>query len=299
MKCKYCGSKVKQDAKFCDKCGKEVGKELTNVEKIEKQVRSMGVTINAFGWFSIIFKLLFYVLQLLNIDALGFETDYTGLLLSLLVGFLFVILGNRIKNVHDKKIKTYLTILLIITILFSVLAWSTGGSVGLIVLVYMIVSVINYNKFLKEEDYKESLIEQDHKIKKGGWILIIVLSLVLGWFALSYDMDNLYSDITPSDIEETVALIKNSNNLPQEIDEVTVWLDVTAQEDAIRYHYELSNLGDREVSEALLRDFIKDGICADIDISNALKGGVNMEYFYTVKETGEEFLVVFTEGDCQ
>jgi len=112
-------------------------------------------------------------------------------------------------------------------------------------------------------------------------------------------MNNLYSDITPSDIQETVAFIKNSNNLPQTIDEVTAWTDVTAKEGAIRYHYELSNLGDRPVSEALLRDFIEDGICADRDIMSALKGGVNMEYSYTVKETGEKFLVVFTEEDCE
>lgn len=298
MKCNYCGKTIKKDAKVCEKCGKEVGKELTNLEQIEKKVRNIGVTINAIGWFSIIIYVLIYGAQYLDGGFGSFIPDLTGFFVSVVVGLLFVILGNRIKNVYDKNIKKYLTVLLVVTILFSILAWSTGGVGGIFVLIYLVASISKYKKLLKEEEYKELLEEQDHKIKKTGWILLIISTLVLGWLALSYDMNNLYTDITPADIQETVEFIKNSNNLPQTVDEVTVWTDVTAEEGAIRYHYEISNLGDREISEALLRDFIEDGICADRDITGALKGGVNMEYSYTVKETGEEFLVVFTEEDC-
>ncbi len=298
MKCNYCGKTIKKDAKVCEKCGKEVGKELTNLEQIEKKVNNIGVSINAIGWLTIIINPLLYGIEYLDGTITSYIPNLTGLFLSTVVGLLFVILGSRIKNVYDKNIKKYLSILLIITILFSILAWATGGFVGIFVLIYLISSISKYKKLLKEEEYKEKLEEKEHKIKKTGWILLIISALVLGWLALSYDMNNLYTDITPADIEETVEFIKNSNNLPRTVDEVTVWTDVTAEEGAIRYHYKISNLGDREISEALLRDFIEDGICADRDISSALKGGVNMEYSYTVKETGEEFLVVFTEEDC-
>lgn len=298
MKCNYCGKTLKKDAKVCDKCGKEAGKELTNLEQIEKKVKNIGITINAIGWFSIIINVLMYGAEYLDGTFTSYIPNLTGLFLSMVVGLFFVVLGNRIKNVYDKNIKKYLTILLIATALFTILAWSTGGIVGIFVLIYLISSLPTYNKLLKEDEYKELLEEQDHKIKKGGWILLIISTLVLGWLALSYDMNNLYTDITPSDIEEVVAFIENSYDLPQTIDEVTVWKDVTAEDGAIRYHYELSNLGEREVSEALLRDFIEDGICADTDVANTLKGGFNMEYSYTVKETGEKFLVVFTEEDC-
>lgn len=299
MKCNYCGKTLKKDEEICDKCGKEAGKELTNLEQIEKKVKNIGITINAIGWFSIIVNILMYGAEYLDGTFTSYIPNLTGLLLNTVVGLSFIVLGNKIKNVYDKDIKKYLTILLVATILFSILAWSTGGIVGIFALIYLISSLSTYNKLLKEDEYNELLTEQDHKIKKGGWILIIISVLVLGWLALRYDMNYLYSEITPSDIQETVTLIKKSNDLPKEVDEVTTWLDVTAQEDAIRYHYELYNLGERPVSEELLRDFVKDGICADRDISNALKGGVNMEYFYTVRETGEEFLVVFTEGDCK
>lgn len=298
MKCNYCGKSLKKDAKVCDKCGREVGKELSNLEQIEKKVRNIGVTINAIGWFSIIVYVLLYGAQYLDEGFGSFIPDLTGFFVSVVVGLLFVILGNRIKNVYDKNIKKYLTVLLVVTILFSILAWSTGGIGGIFVLIYLISSLSTYNKLLKEEEYKEKLEEKEHKIKKAGWILFVIATLVLGWLALSYDMNNLYTDITTSDVEEVTEFIKNSNDLPQRIDEVTVWLDVTAEEDAIRYHYELSNLGERPVSEELLRDFIEDGICADRDIKNALEGGIDMEYFYTVRETGEDFLVVFTSEDC-
>jgi hypothetical protein len=172
------------------------------------------------------------------------------------------------------------------------------GLVGIFLLIYLISSVSSYNKLLKEDEYKEKLEEKEHKIKKFGWAILVVSMVIVYWLSLSYDMNNLYTDITPDDVEEVVAFIENSYDLPQTVDEVTVWTDVTAEEGAIRYHYELSNLGDREVSEALLRDFIEDGICADTDVANTLKGGINMEYSYTVKETGEKFLVVFTEEDC-
>jgi hypothetical protein len=298
MKCNYCGKTLKKDTKVCDKCGKEVGKELTNIEQTEKKVRNIGVTINAIGWLTIIINGLLYGIEYVGGTITSYIPDLTGILLFTVVGLLFVILGNRIKDVYDKNIKKYLTILLIVTILFSILAWSTGGAGGAFVLIYLIVSLSSYNKYLKEDEYKEKLEEKEHKIKKTGWILLIISTLVLGWLGLNYDMNNLYTDITASDVEEVTEFIKNSNDLPQRIDEVTVWLDVTAEEDAIRYHYELSNLGERAVSEELLRDFIEDGICADRDIKNALEGGIDMEYFYTVKETGEDFLVVFTKEDC-
>jgi hypothetical protein len=298
MKCNYCGKTLKKDTKVCDKCGKEVGKELTNIEQTEKKVRNIGVTINAIGWLTIIINGLLYGIEYVVGTITSYIPDLTGILLFTVVGLLFVILGNRIKDVYDKNIKKYLTILLIVTILFSILAWSTGGAGGAFVLIYLIVSLSSYNKYLKEDEYKEKLEEKEHKIKKTGWILLIISTLVLGWLALNYDRNNLYTDITASDVEEVTEFIKNSNDLPQRIDEVTVWLDVTAEEDAIRYHYELSNLGERPVSEELLRDFIEDGICADSDIKNALEGGIDMEYFYTVKETGEDFLVVFTKDDC-
>lgn len=168
MKCNYCGKTLKKDEKVCNKCGKEVGKELTNLEQIEKKVKNIGVIINAMGWFFIIENILLYGAEYLDGTITSYIPDLTGLLLSVVVGLLFVILGNRIKNVYDKNIKKYLTILLIITILFLILAWSTEGIVGTSVLIYLISSLPTYNNLLKEDEYKELLTEQDHKIKKGG-----------------------------------------------------------------------------------------------------------------------------------
>jgi len=183
MKCNYCGKTLKKDAKVCDKCGKEVGKELTNLEQIEKKVKNIGITINAIGWFSIIVNVLMYGAEYLDGTLASYIPDLTGLFLSVVLGLLFVVLGNRIKNVYEKNIKKYLMILLItiITIiLFLIITWSTEGGVGILVLIYLITSISTYNKLLKEDEYRKLLEEQDHKIKKGGWILLIISTLVLG-----------------------------------------------------------------------------------------------------------------------
>ncbi len=278
---------------------KNIEKESLSIEQIEKQVKSIGIITNALGWFTIILNLLVFLLQILNIDVLDLKTDFTGLFLSLLVGFLFVVLGNRIKSVYDEKIKTYITILLVIIIIFSAVVWSAGGFIGLFGLIYMIYAYIKYNKLLKNEEYKGSLVGKEYKIKKVGWIVIAVLSLILAFLAYTLDANYMSSDISDSDIQKVVDSLKSSYDFPLQFNEQVVWTDVTAEGNAMRYHYEISNLGDIEISEELTKEHMIDVICGDSSTKNLLDNGIDLEYLYTIKETREEILLSFTSEDCK
>lgn len=278
---------------------KKIEKESLSIEQIEKQVKSIGVMINALGWFTIILNLLVFLLQILDIKILDLKTDFTGLFLSLLVGFLFVVLGNRIKSVYDEKIKTYITILLVIIVIFSVVVWSAGGLIGLFGFIYMIYAYIKYNKLLKNEKYKGALVGKEYKIKKVGWIIIAVLSLVLAFLAFALDANYMSSDISDSDIQKVVDSLKSSYDFPLQFNELVIWSDVTAEGNAMRYHYEISNLGDIEISEELTKEHMIDVICGDSSTKDLLDSGIDLEYLYTIKETREEILLSFTSEDCK
>ena len=289
---------MKKDTKVCPKCGKEIGKELTKIEEIEKKVKSMGTTIHAFGWFVLISNTVFYIA---GMEYSDFSPSLSSLIITFSFSIVLIILGNRIESVYDKKIKKYLTICMILSILLTLMVFLTGGTMGLFALAF-VVSIVSswakYEGFLEEEKYRSALVQKNYRIKKLGWILMIIVMVGAFLVSLNYEINNLYTDVEKSDIQEIVDFIEDSYSLPKRIDEVTIWESVSGTENAIRYNYQLSNLSGREVSEELLREHIEDGVCADTDINNLLEAGVNVEYFYTVKETRETYLVVFKKGDC-
>lgn len=68
MECRYCSNKLPNEARFCNKCGKpvEVEKPTVDVEKIRKNLKNTGNSVNAVGWLTIIINVGFYLWGLLD-----------------------------------------------------------------------------------------------------------------------------------------------------------------------------------------------------------------------------------------
>src|SRR3989338_3725752 len=98
-------------------------------------------------------------------------------------------------------------------------------------------------------------------------------------------------------IKETVKQVKATEKLPSKLDDVTTWVDVTAQPDAIRYHYVLDGLDTSQLSNEFLKDYLRGALC-NSQGSTLLKLDINMEYSYTVKGSQQKFFVVMTKDDC-
>lgn len=299
MRCKYCGKKLAEDVKNCERCGKEVGKELTYLEKVEREVKIIGTTIYILGWFEIVINLIMYSVPYFEGSVTTYVPNLTGLLFEIVLAILFIILGNRIKNVYDINIRKYLIILLVATIFVYIMPWSNSNIVGMFPLAYLVYALYAYNIYKRDNEYKGLLKVQSFKIKKSIWILISILLLPLTWLTLRYDISNTYIEITPENIKKQVQIIKGSNDFPMVIDEVTVCTDITVEGEVVQYHLERSNPNGQVITKESLKKSIIDTRCSDKDTSFILDSGIAMEYQYTIKETGEEFLIPLSSEDCK
>ena len=133
MYCKYCGSKLKEDADVCIKCGKLLKSETSLPEKTK--VPGKGISIA--GMILGIVALLVVVTDFVDIDEIGYELaigyeiefilsviDYvysnflisiTGLVLSI-IGIVKNRNGFNISGIILNGISIFLTIILFITI---------------------------------------------------------------------------------------------------------------------------------------------------------------------------------------
>ncbi len=113
--------------------------------------------------------------------------------------------------------------------------------------------------------------------------------------------DGIFIDQTSktSLISSTVEGVKSQLKIPSQLDDVTTITDVTAQPNAIRYHYVLSNIDSDKISKDFLKNYLSTSICENNDTKNLLNMDINMEYSYTVKETNQNYFFTFNKADCQ
>ena len=91
---------------------------------------------------------------------------------------------------------------------------------------------------------------------------------------------------------------KASMVLPSHLDSVTTLTDITAEPDAIRYHYTLSNADVSNLSNDYLKNYLKTNICETAETKNLLNRDINMEYSYIVENTTQSYFVSFNKADC-
>jgi hypothetical protein len=325
MHCKNCNNLLPENAKFCNKCGKPVNVEKSkvnhssvDVEKIKKSLKNTGNSVYAIGWLTIIINIGIYLWSALdkNFADSGLPaSDLSGTFLMVVAASIFIILGNRIRGLVDKNIKLYLQVLLGLSLLLLVWVLSTGGRVGILfflVVAYLISSLIKIRKAMKSKEFTATLTNPKYKLDKKGWIIFALVAILLFFVAVVIDLsspsfqevsDNL-PQVSSNDnfskadlISETVRQIKAEMTLPNQLDEVTKLVDISAQPDAIRYHYILSNVDTSSLSNSYLKNFLISDICSNPDTKNLLDYGINMEYSYTV-DTGERYFITFTKADC-
>lgn len=323
MNCKHCDNKLVSDAKFCNKCGKpvEAKRPKVDIKKIKKSLENTGKFVYAIGWITIIINPGIYLWSVLdkNFAESGLPAiDLSGTFLMIVVAIIFIIFGNRIRGLVDKNIKLYLQILLGFSILLLVLALSTGGRVGILfflVVAYLISSLVSIYKAMKVEEFTATLTSPKYKLDKKGWIIFAVVAVVIFFVTVGIDLStqensdyllennstqtqNSNSNSKADIISETVKKIKAEMSLPNQIDETTLLVDITAEPNAIRYQYVISGIDTSQLSNSYLKSFLGSSICENADTKNLLNYGINMEYSYTVKSSTQKYFVSFTKNDC-
>lgn len=144
----------------------------------------------------------------------------------------------------------------------------------------------------------------DKKVEKkspfGAVISVVVFLLAFGVVRYltqeTISPSNNYSKAEL--ITETVKEVKSSMTLPSRLDEATLLTDVTAQPNAIRYHYTLSGIDTDSLSNSYLKEFLAPDLCATPETKNLLDQDIGMEYSYVVEGSSQSYFVSFAKIDC-
>lgn len=327
MNCKKCDNKLVESAKFCNKCGTPVqldpaeeAKTKGNIEKLKKSVINTGNSVYAIGWITIILNVGIYIWSILdkNFSESGLPaTDLAGVYIMVVASVIFIILGARIKKLQDRNIKTYLQVLLGISLLLLVWILSTGGRVGLLfflVLIYLLSSIGTMRKLMKIDEFSSTLTSPEYKLNKKGWVIFAVSAFILFFVAVGFDsvvrgafgngndiktfqQANNYSK--EELVRQIVESAKSQTTLPMELDSVTTLTNITAQPDAIRYEYILHDLEDTSgLSNSAFRNLISPDLCKNKSLTDILSEDINIEYSYAVRGTSQTYFISFTKGDC-
>jgi hypothetical protein len=100
-------------------------------------------------------------------------------------------------------------------------------------------------------------------------------------------------------INQVVREVKTQISLPYQLDQVTKMVDVTAEPNAIRYHYILSGIDTSKITNDLLRNSLIQNICSNKDTKGFLNQDINMEYSYSVENSTQKYFVSLTKTDCK
>jgi hypothetical protein len=96
-----------------------------------------------------------------------------------------------------------------------------------------------------------------------------------------------------------VQAVKEKTVLPKKIDDSTTITDITAENNAIRYHYLLSDVDTSELSNESLKESLISSICQSGDTNDLFEQGINIEFLYKIENSSQSYLVKFTKSDCQ
>ncbi len=158
-------------------------------------------------------------------------------------------------------------------------------------------------KIQKEEvkDIPQSITNQpvlkEKPIKNSNAGIYIVISIIFSVVIITW-VYNKFNNSNDKVINDMVTYLKTEWDLPTEIDEYTVLVDVTPQANAIRYHYIVSGLGDLSLTSSDLKSFLLPSACNDSDIMDLLREGINLEYSYVCDDSLNTYFFVISEDDC-
>jgi uncharacterized membrane protein YvbJ len=99
-------------------------------------------------------------------------------------------------------------------------------------------------------------------------------------------------------INEMVRTVKEDYNLPVELDSVTTMVDVTAQPNAIRYHYILSGVDTKQISNESIKSNLLGELCDNSETMTILNQGIDMQYLYSMEDNSQTYFVSVTQADC-
>lgn len=128
----------------------------------------------------------------------------------------------------------------------------------------------------------------------GIVVAIAVAGLVRWGFTAAFG-GNAKQDM----IASSVAEIRKQSDLPKQVDSVTTWTAVTAEDDAIHYAYRVSSGVDpAAVSKSSVKRSIVPTLCSTDSTRKILDDDIAMRYTYTFDGSSKTMDLTVTKADC-
>ena len=134
----------------------------------------------------------------------------------------------------------------------------------------------------------------------GSCVLIALMLIII--FLQSYHSQNNVATTIQTPQELATSIVRRTNaqtTYPKAEDSVTDLTGFTSDGNTIIYHEQLHDADVSNVTDASLRNLVQPKVCANTTMTNILAKGVNVEYLYIVKETGQQFIVNIQHSDCR
>lgn len=158
------------------------------------------------------------------------------------------------------------------------------------------------NEEIKSEEIKSTSEQKtDKKSTLTSIVSVVVFILAIGVGKYLIQGDSSTGNNSQSKVEiinQAVKEAKLSITLPSQLDSATTLTDITAETNAIRYHYILANIDTSSVSNESLKSYLKTSICGTEATKNLLNRDINMEYSYTVENIAQSYFISFNKADC-
>lgn len=131
-------------------------------------------------------------------------------------------------------------------------------------------------------------------------VVVIVTVVIIVGGSIFATQNNNSSNSKEILIKQIVDEIKNGRTFPEKISDDNTLSDITAESNAIRYHFivsgvDLSILNDDDLNDVKKRTV--SGIC-DSGLTDILNEDINIEYSYFDNTSQKTYLISATKNDC-
>jgi hypothetical protein len=137
-----------------------------------------------------------------------------------------------------------------------------------------------------------------------GWIVLVlnglnICLLILGAVLALSGAFNGPSGSVESKVQSTVKHVRETQELPMQVDSVTSLTGIEAEGDAIRYNYVVSSSVDPSTLSAdSVRSLVLPTVCAAKSTREILDAGIKMKYAYTFEGSTKSLDFTVTNAEC-
>ncbi|MGU3411609.1 hypothetical protein ACLBWP_16015 [Microbacterium sp. M1A1_1b] len=135
---------------------------------------------------------------------------------------------------------------------------------------------------------------------RGKRVLISVVSIVVAIVVavlVRQGFNAAFGESKQDIVNEGVKQIKEQTDLPKQVDSVTTWTGVSAEDGTIHYRYTVQ-ADPSQLDESALHDSVLRQLCSTTETKKLLDRDIAMRYSYGFDGSSKKVDMTFTKADC-